>query len=940
MFGPVEVIHSSGIHQFFLFAALLVAVVCGVFHAAQARDQYEDDEPVEYIFQVLLVPGWLISDAVFAYEREGKYYLPVHELSTGFEFFTESEAGRKYVSGFAGQESNNFMIDGERGELIIHGQKYDLPADAFLDVADPAAEDLYVNLDVLNRVWPVEMSVDLGRLAILVTAEEKLSFMRAKDREAAREKASVRREKKKKKEDLPYHENPYKWIGKPVIDYQAVYKYNAENRAVTGQNIFNGRQQIGKMIADYAGTVTMEEDGDFVRPDSVRLKFERSSTGRDYLAPGVRRLEFGDVSLPQKDLIDGTSTGRGIVISNDNNFRESAFDEVTLEGTGPPGWEIEIYNNEELIEFGTVPDNGKYIFEDFALAYGNNQVKILLFGPQGQVREENRSYETGGNMLPPGEFRYKAGIVDTDRDFIYLDDDPVSAPHGHTRTLEASVGLKRWLTLNGSITRLPVGQEEKKHYATIGATASTPVGMLDADIYKEANGGHAFDVRLATGFEGYRVNLRTSLFNHFESQDAGSGVNAKRLETEARISKNARIFLLPVGLRLVARHTERENGASETNLNFSQSVSRGGIRVSNTLTSRFSGKSHQKTNGNLQATAREGDWQFRGGLSYDLIPAVDRDLTAGNFNIRYTPKDNPFRGALNGSYNFASYVYSAGLQFGYDFDKALTTLESSYEKGNGWEFVFRLSTSLHPYTPDQDYTLSSASKRGTAPVLGHVFLDKNGNGVYDEEEDEPMENVGLMFDTAHNRARTDENGYVVAGGSHNERFNIAIDKATLSDPYYVPATKGVSTVTTYGGMPSFSFPVVESGAIEGTVFRRSDPSRSVSGLTLDLLDKDGGIVSTTTTAFDGFYTFEFIAPGTYRIETDKIHDLKLLENAAEIKAEELFLYGHDLTLNDPDAPKPKARILPEGDLEGNDMPLDVDDLEAIDDVETMQQFLE
>ena len=49
-------------------------------------------------------------------------------------------------------------------------------------------------------------------------------------------------------------------------------------------------------------------------------------------------------------------------------------------GVGPPGWEIELYNNNELIDFGEVPGDGLYFFEDVVLGYGNNQIiqKIIL----------------------------------------------------------------------------------------------------------------------------------------------------------------------------------------------------------------------------------------------------------------------------------------------------------------------------------------------------------------------------------------------------------------------------------------------------------------------------------------------------------------------------------------------------------------------------------
>ena len=369
---------------------------------AHAQDS-DLDFPNEFIFEVILPPAWRISEAVFAYEENGKYYLPIGELAEGFDFYAETESDTGFAIGFANGEENNFTIDFARNELIIGEKRENLADDAVLMSDMLATDDVYVQLEVLNKIWPVDMNIDLSTLKIIVEAEEELPFMRRKDREAKRAQVESRQATRAaRKEKLPRKEHPYAWFGDPAVDYQAIYRYDDEEDKLTGSNIFTGVQQIGKLIAEFSANFRLNEEKELDRPDNVRLQFNRKSAGDEYIVPGVRSFAFGDVNLRQRDLISNTENGRGVVVSNDNQDRFNEFDEITIEGLGPPGWEIELYNNEELVDFSIVPDNGQFFFEDVVLNFGNNNIKILLFGPQGQVREETRNYTAGGNMLPPG----------------------------------------------------------------------------------------------------------------------------------------------------------------------------------------------------------------------------------------------------------------------------------------------------------------------------------------------------------------------------------------------------------------------------------------------------------------------------------------------------------------------------------------------------------
>ena len=85
-----------------------------------------------------------------------------------------------------------------------------------------------------------------------------------------------------------------------------------------------------------------------------------------------------------------------------------------------------------------------------------------------------------------------------------------------------------------------------------------------------------------------------------------------------------------------------------------------------------------------------------------------------------------------------------------------------------------------------------------------------------------------------------------------------------------------------------NFGYVPDYSIAGRVYRDSDKSSSYtdgeetfSGVTVDLLDKDGNVVGTTKTDADGNYSFEKLPAGTYRVKVHPDGDLAGLDQTED-----------------------------------------------------------
>src|SRR5207248_7050037 len=95
---------------------------------------------------------------------------------------------------------------------------------------------------------------------------------------------------------------------------------------------------------------------------------------------------FGDVEGFDSGLSGSVAAGRGAVVTNRPLSARAAFDKTRFEGDLPGGWEAEIYRNGELLAFAKSDSSQRYVFDNVQLLYGDNQIQIILYGPQGQTR--------------------------------------------------------------------------------------------------------------------------------------------------------------------------------------------------------------------------------------------------------------------------------------------------------------------------------------------------------------------------------------------------------------------------------------------------------------------------------------------------------------------------------------------------------------------------
>ena len=230
-------------------------------------------------------------------------------------------------------------------------------------------------------------------------------------------------------------------------------------------------------------------------------------------------------------------------------------------------------------------------------------------------------------------------------------------------------------------------------------------------------------------------------------------------------------------------------------------------------------------------------------------------------------------------------------------DGALTDADQTGDPDN------KLDNASEPITLNEDNPTKGDVDFGYVPnntITGTVYRDDNRDKTIDG--DEPgLERVSVQL--------LDEHGDVVqtldtaADGTYafqhlpDGTYTVKVVRSSAIKDYdqtedpdaTVDDTSAVYTMGPgHSLQENVNFGYVPDYSIAGRVYRDADKSGSYtdgeetfSGVTVDLLDKDGNVVGTTTTDADGTYSFTKLPAGTYRVKVHPDGDLAGLDQTED-----------------------------------------------------------
>jgi|GEM_PF-591154 len=582
----------------------------------------------------------------------------------------------------------------------------------------------------------------------------------------------------------------------------------------------------------------------------------------------------------------------GATITNAPYVRSATFGTLEFPGQVGPRWEVEVYRDGLLVAVDSTDSRGRFRVP-LEVRYGTNLVKFIAYGPNGEERTFTGSFLLVDNLVPYHHFEYAASAgrcTSTsctgagNADFRY----------GIAKTWTVRAGVDGYMRAVGT-SPIPVDTSSKatrdsamrvRDTATVMPELPVVPGMAARLSRAYASiSGNPFNALNITA--GYTQHTSTNVAFQYEPSPSLNLVGSRTayptpisdpllgvqgVLAEERLSA----FWRPLGERRslyldasnVVRHSIAE---TQTAIRTTVSFDKANIRVSPFLV--------RDIHSNAERQSATNGY----GIGAFIPPSPFLGSFLGGFSLRPVIESRGGHGIDQMSLGFARTF--GDIRVDGNFTKAGTggaMLSLSFST----EFThFRAGSSIS-LSPESNTAFESIQgsvlydrraglpqfyrgpSLGRSGVSGMVFLDENGDGVMNGNE-QPLSGVTVRVGPS--AAQTDSLGrYSVWDIPSFEPVTVQLDTASFSNPVWTPT---VSTLSVQPGPHRFepvNFAVVVGGTVEGRVVRLVDgqPSVPIPGATVIFREQTTRAERSVDTFSDGSFNVTGIRPGVYELRVD------------------------------------------------------------------------
>ncbi len=827
--------------------------------------------------------GLRVTEDLLAYLRRDRVFLPLAALMNTLELPIRVDPAAGLAEGWIAKKERRFSLRVVQQQMAAGGK---------LRRIRPAAvevhrDDIFVDSDLLSEWLPISFQVDLASLTLQVSSEETLPIQGRLERAARWSQADPSRARAlvgghpRKRFALDPH--PYELIAWPVLDATSTFEVSRDRDG----RLTNQRRHSMLVQGDLLGMsahLLLEGSETGTTPSGLskaRFSLSRHDSEARLLGPlYASAIRVGDVAPQLGALVSSESHGRGFEVARSapGTSERGELDTTSLEGDAPSGSDVELYHNGLLLDFTTIDASGHYRFADVPLRVGANILRVVVYGPYGEQREETRRIEVGADLLRPGATAYRIGLAQQDLELFAPADVSDPDEHGSLRWgVELERGISHQLGLLFGLSSLEL-EGERRHYLRMMCRTSMfgITGQLRGT--KDVGGGSVVSLGLQRRISrGLNLVVRHEELRDFRSEAVTNsdvvGRSEIRIEGGLRLPLlRASIARLPFSVRADRERSTRGESVSLIATS-GQGFPVGRMLFGNRMEVRLSERALE-TRGRLLVRTRLPEVELTGSLSYGLTPRVVISELGLSGSLRLNERT---RARMSISYGLERMSQSLGIGVELRRRRFTLGLDAGYSSSGGAKLGASVSLGLSRDPRSKQLSWHSDVAAARAALSARVFLDRDGDGRFGPG-DAPISGAEFRQQGRRLGPATGDDGIVRLELPSNGRTDLEIVESSLPDPFWVPARAGIGLAVRPGAHWTAEFPVVETGEIDGTVTLGGDRSgEPVSAVAVQLLDSTGKVIEERKSQFDGFFLFTRIPPARYslRISPEQLARLQL-----------------------------------------------------------------
>lgn len=811
------------------FRLFFIVILFGPFSVILAQEEPLFDE-IPVFLEVPKVGG-IEMQAVISGEV---LFLPVTDLFNFLKIKNTPDSDLESISGFFVDPEAEYLIS-RRENLIKYQDKTFKLEDGDLIRTET---NLYLKAMYFGQVFGLQCTFSFRNLSATVNSKLELPLIREMRLQSMRE--NLTRLKGKIVADTNVRRE-YPLFRTGIADWSAISVQQPGVGTDTRLNL-----SLAAMIAGGEATATLNYSN--IDPLSIKQQYflwryaDNDRTAFRQIMAG--RLATNSVSTIFNPVI-------GVQFTNAPTTYRRSFGSYTLSDRTEPGWIVELYVNNVLIDYVKADASGFFRFE-VPLVYGNSLIQLRFYGPWGEERIKDQNINIPFSFLPEKTFEYRAsaGIVE---------DSSLS----RFSRISMGYGLSRRLTVGGGV----------EYLSSVVSGPFMPYADVSWSILNDLlfSGEYTFGVR-SKGTLSYRLPSSIQLdLNYVKYKKGQTAIIYNYLE-ERRISLS-----LPLRIGKFSSYNRFAFNQIVMPLSvyssgewmFSGSLF--GLNTSVTTYALFVEECDPNVYSNFSASIRlPKDFILRPQAQYGYN---EKQLMSARLGIEKPVKDKIF---FNFSFeqNFLNKIKMAEAGFRYNFGFAQTGL-SLRQSGKNTSFVDYARGSLI-YDKKTSY-LGTDNKfhvgKGEISVVPFIDLDADGR----RDKGEPkVYGLNLRANGGVIRKSDRDTTIRILGLEPYTNCFIELDENSFDNLSWRLPVRTLNVDVDPGIMKNIEIPVIVVGEATGTV--SIDKGNSTSGLgriILRFLDENGKQIGSVLSEDDGYYTFFGIKAGNYSVIVDTVQLSKL-----------------------------------------------------------------
>ncbi len=833
---------------------------------------------------------------VIAIKQSNDILISLTDFFIATDMSISVNAEKSSATGWFIREEQDFFLDAENETITLMGETQPIISGG-IEIKNG---DIYATSYTISQWFNMRFILDFKELAILLTTSQPLP---AEERYARRKKG-LPNFGGSPKPSLPYEEQPYKLATVPSIDVNLNSSYVRFQK-----NAPNTKQRwsaIGSGDLSYFNTQTFISGNSDDKFNNARITFSKESDEANLLGSlKAKEYSFGDVYATRLPLTGSSSQEQGIHITNSSSNALSSLSTTNIRGDAQPGWDVELYQNERFVGFQEITDDGIYNFKDLSLFIGDNLFRLVFYGPQGEIEEKSENIPVNRNQLATGNSSYDISLTRSNtttyrkNDFNEPED---GRPHLVARY---DAGFGDYGSVHAGI-RHRKEELDLKTYLETGITTTIKDTIVNANTAIDAeNGGLALELTGRRKLNKHsllgKAQINTNKFN-----PGNKNTDPFIIKSDVSINGPLKNFL---GLRpnygFSANYLQRDSGASDVNIATSF-----GARLGNTIANTSLNYNHKKDIDGSSTETSSGSLNMRGFLKrirwrflgeYDITPKAELKKLFASFSYPFNRKVDSF---LELEHFLNTNRTEATANLNWKTDKATITPRISLDTDNTLEASVNARFGIGYEPQERNISLYNKRLSSSGGVSAKVFLDKDGDGVFNKD-DELLPDIEITAVQARRDAITNESGIAfIPDLAHSRITDIKLNPETFEDPFWMSNYKGLSLKPRKGIVTTLDFPLVVAGEIDGTVYLEDSSGNKRVGkqYSIHLYTPEGEKVQKTISAYDGFYIFSSVPPGSYFLVADAKDAKKTgytlpLPKRVDIKPDGTTIYGENIVLS-------------------------------------------